>query len=243
MTFWTKEALKSCNLANAPLLYRAASRVPFSVLKYAMTLDGKIAASSGHASWISSRESRNRVFELRGRSDAIIVGGNTVRRDNPRLTARHGGGHFPIRIVMSQSLNLPEVANLWDVSEVRTIVATQRGAKRSFQKLLASKGVEVVEFEMLNPRDVMEYCYNSGYLSTLWECGGTLAAPAISAGVIHEMENLVDIDTDNVLNDSLEDMFDVRTQKSPIFGGGSVASKPFNKATACKRKKKFNSNV
>ncbi|KAL5702054.1 hypothetical protein ACHQM5_027320 [Ranunculus cassubicifolius] len=182
-----EEALKSCVLVNAPLLHRAASQVPFSVLKYAMTLDGKIAASSGHASWISSKQSRHRVFELRGRSDAVIVGGNTVRRDNPRLTARHGGGHFPVRIVMSQSLDLPEVAHLWDVSEVRTIVFTQRGARRSFQKLLASKGVEVVEFDILNPRDVMEYCYDRGYLTILWECGGTLTASAISSGVIHQV--------------------------------------------------------
>ncbi|XP_010268305.1 PREDICTED: riboflavin biosynthesis protein PYRR, chloroplastic isoform X3 [Nelumbo nucifera] len=182
-----EEALKSCLLVNAPLIYRAACQVPFSVLKYAMTLDGKIAASSGHASWISSKESRSRVFELRGRSNAIIVGGNTVRRDNPRLTARHGGGHLPIRIVMSQTLNLPEVANLWDTSDVHTIVATQRGAKKSFQKLLASKGVEVVEFDILNPRDVMEHCYDRGYLSILWECGGSLAAPAISSGVIHKV--------------------------------------------------------
>ncbi|KAK9138624.1 hypothetical protein Sjap_009218 [Stephania japonica] len=182
-----EDALKSCYAVNAPLLFRAASRVPFSILKYAMTLDGKIAATSGHASWISSKQSRSRVFELRGRSDAVIVGGNTVRRDDPRLTARHGGGHLPVRIVMSQTLNLPEVANIWDVSEVRTIVATQRGAKKCFQKFLASKGVEVVEFDILNPRDVMEYCYDRGYLSILWECGGTLAAPAISSGVIHQV--------------------------------------------------------
>lgn len=182
-----EEALKSCLLVNAPLLYRAASRVPFSVLKYAMTLDGKIAASSGHASWISSKKSRSRVFELRGRSDAVIVGGNTVRMDNPRLTARHGGGHLPMRIVMSQTLNLPDVAHLWDVADVPTIVATQRGARRSFQKFLASKGVEVVEFDILNPKDVMEYLYDRGYLSILWECGGTLSASAISSGVIHKV--------------------------------------------------------
>lgn len=108
-----QDAQKECLLVNAPLICRAASRVPFSVLKYAMTLDGeidlpllernksnidvciclvsfyplfdvagKIAASSGHASWISSKQSRNLVFELRGRSDAVIVGGNTVRRDS-----------------------------------------------------------------------------------------------------------------------------------------------------------------
>ena len=54
---------------------------------------------------------------------------------------------MPMRIVMTQTLDLPEEANLWDMSEVSTIVVTQRGARRSFQKLLASKGVEVVEFE------------------------------------------------------------------------------------------------
>lgn len=106
---------------------------------------------------------------------------------DPRLTARHGGGHVPIRIVMSRTLNLPEVANLWDVSSVPTIVVTQRGARKSFQKFLASKGVEVVEFDILNTRDVMEYFYDRGYLSILWECGGTLAASAISSGIIHKV--------------------------------------------------------
>ncbi|KAM7279590.1 hypothetical protein ACFE04_006724 [Oxalis oulophora] len=182
-----EEARKSCLLVNAPLIHRASSRVPFSVLKYAMTLDGKIAATSGHSAWITSKTSRKHVFDLRGRSDAVIVGGNTVRKDNPRLTARHGGGHMPMRIVMSQTLNLPEEANLWDVTEVSTIVVTQRGARRSFQKHLASKGVEVVEFDILNPRDVMEYFHDRGYLSTFWECGGTLAASAISSGVIHKV--------------------------------------------------------
>ncbi|CAH9077120.1 unnamed protein product [Cuscuta epithymum] len=150
-----------------------------------------IAASSGHASWISSIKSRSRVFELRGRSDAVIVGGNTVRKDNPHLTARHGGGHVPQRIVMSQTLCLPEKANIWDVTEVPTIVVTQRGARRSFQKFLASKGVEVVEFDILDPREVMEYFYGRGYLSVLWECGGTLAASAISSGVIHKVHAFV----------------------------------------------------
>jgi len=101
--------------------------------------------------------------------------------------ARHGGGHLPVRVVMSQSLNLPEEAHLWDTSEVRTIVATQRGARKSFQNFLASKGVEVVEFDFLNPRVVVEYFYDCGYLSILWECGGTLAASAIASGVIHKV--------------------------------------------------------
>ncbi|XP_074321168.1 riboflavin biosynthesis protein PYRR, chloroplastic [Silene latifolia] len=186
-----EEALKSCLLVNAPLIIRAASQIPYSALKYAMTLDGKIATNKGHATWISSKLSRGRVFELRGRSDAVIVGGNTVRMDNPRLTARHGGGHSPTRIVISQSLDLPEVAHLWDTSEVHTIVVTQRGVRKDFQKYLASKGVEVIEFQIINLRDVMEYFYECGYLSILWECGGTLAASAISSGVIHKVHAFV----------------------------------------------------
>lgn len=94
---------------------------------------------------------------------------------------------MPMRIVMSQTLDLPEEANLWDFSDVSTIVVTQRGARKRFQKFLASKGIEVVEFDILNPREVMEYFHDRGYLSVLWECGGTLAAAAISSGVIHKV--------------------------------------------------------
>lgn len=92
-----------------------------------------------------------------------------------------------MRIVLTQTLNLPEEANLWDVSDAPTIVVTQRGARRKFQKYLASRGVEVVEFDILNSRDVMEYFHDRGYLSILWECGGTLAASAISSGLIHKV--------------------------------------------------------
>lgn len=158
-----------------------------STLKYAMTLDGKIAASSGHAAWVSSAVSRERVFKTRAQSDAVIVGGNTVRRDNPSLTTRRLGGHQPDRIVMSRALDLPREAHLWDVSTTHTIVMTQKGAKPDFQRYLSSRGVEVVEFDFLDPRAVMEHCYLRGYLSVLWECGGTLSAPAIQGGVIHRV--------------------------------------------------------
>ncbi|CAK9207990.1 unnamed protein product [Sphagnum jensenii] len=180
-------ALKSCRVVNAPLLYKAAYKIPFSLLKYAMTLDGKIAASSGHAAWVSGELSRARVFRTRAQSDAVIVGGNTVRRDNPSLTTRNEEGHQPVRIVMSRGLDLPEKANLWDVSKTPTIVMTQEGSSKEFQKMLTARGVEVVEFEFLTPRRVMEYCYTRGFLQIIWECGGLLSAPAISSGVIHKV--------------------------------------------------------
>ena len=102
-------ALDACLAANAALLHRAVLRRPLGLLKYAMTLDGKIATHTGHSAWVSSPQSREQVFETRARSDAVIVGGCTVRRDNPRLTTRRAGGHQPARIVMSRTLDLPEV--------------------------------------------------------------------------------------------------------------------------------------
>ena len=79
-----------------------------------------------------------------------------VRRDNPRLTTRREGGHQPVRIVMSRTLDLPPDANLWDVGHAPTIVATQRGARQAFQEHLRSRGVEVLQFDFLTPAKVAE---------------------------------------------------------------------------------------
>lgn len=92
------------------LLHRVVTGKPLGILKYAMTLDGKIATSSGHSAWVTSPGSRAKVFDTRARSDAVIVGGQTLRRDNPRLTTRRESGHTPVRILMSRTLDLPLVS-------------------------------------------------------------------------------------------------------------------------------------
>lgn len=181
-----EETWQACLAVNEALLHRVVSGKPLGVLKYAMTLDGKIATSSGHSAWVTSPPARAKVFDMRARSDAVIVGGQTLRRDNPRLTTRRDGGHAPVRILMSRTLDLPPDANLWDVSIAPTIVMTQRGARREFQAHLLSKGVEVVQFDFLTPEAVASYCAERGFLQCLWECGGTLAAPAIAGGAIHK---------------------------------------------------------
>lgn len=78
-----------CQILNEAFVHRIVHRRPFGILKYAMTLDGKIAATSGHSSWVTGQASRRRVYELRTACDAIVIGGNTVRKDNPHLTT-HG---------------------------------------------------------------------------------------------------------------------------------------------------------
>lgn len=82
-------ALDACLAANEALLHRAVARRPLGLLKYAMTLDGKIATHTGHSAWVSSAASRQRVFEARAASDAVIVGGCTGEE--------RGGGAQPGR--------------------------------------------------------------------------------------------------------------------------------------------------
>jgi diaminohydroxyphosphoribosylaminopyrimidine deaminase/5-amino-6-(5-phosphoribosylamino)uracil reductase len=110
---------------NAPFLKRLATGKPWVHLKWAMSLDGKIATRTGDSKWISSEESRQLVHELRGRMDAIIVGGGTVRADDPLLTARPPGPRVATRVVLSESGNLPEDCQLARTArEVPVLVVT-----------------------------------------------------------------------------------------------------------------------
>jgi diaminohydroxyphosphoribosylaminopyrimidine deaminase/5-amino-6-(5-phosphoribosylamino)uracil reductase len=178
----------ACRQLNEAFIYRILYHRPWGILKYAMTVDGKIATNTGHSTWITGIEARNEVHRtLRSACDAVIVGTNTVRHDNPYLTSHQPDAHNPLRVVMSRSLDLPEVARLWDTELAPTLVLTESGANPDFQLLLGKKGVEVVELMPLTPTKAMAYLYERGCLSVLWECGGTLAAKAIAEGTIQKV--------------------------------------------------------
>ncbi len=178
---------EACRKLNEAFIYRITHRQPFGILKYAMTLDGKIATTTGDSSWVTQDAARHEVHRVRAGCDAVIVGTNTVCRDNPFLTNHHTGSHNPLRVVMSRSLKLPSEAHLWDVSEAPTVVFTEVGSNPELQKQLLNKGVELVEFDTLTPAKVMESLYQRDFLSVLWECGGTLAASAIASGAVQKV--------------------------------------------------------
>ncbi len=177
----------ACQRLNEAFVHRIRRQRPFGVLKYAMTLDGKIAATTGHSAWVTGSEARAEVHKLRSRCDAVIVGGNTVRRDNPLLTSHGVSDHNPLRVVMSRRLVLPSQAKLWDTTEFATLVLTEENANPEFQKILRDKGVEVVEFPTLTPAAVMTHLYDRGFLTVLWECGGQLTAAAIADQAIQKV--------------------------------------------------------
>jgi diaminohydroxyphosphoribosylaminopyrimidine deaminase/5-amino-6-(5-phosphoribosylamino)uracil reductase len=176
-----------CQALNEAFVHRILHHRPFGILKYAMTLDGKIAATTGHSSWVTGAASRNRVHQLRSTCDAVIIGGNTVRKDNPHLTTHGVSDHNPLRVVMSRSLDLPTDAHLWNTETVPTIVFTGLAADSDVQKRLTQQGVEVVKLDSLTPTQVMSDLYDRGCLSVLWECGGVLAAQVIEQKCVQKV--------------------------------------------------------
>lgn len=177
----------ACRRLNEGFIHRILYQRPLGILKYAMTLDGKIATTSGHSAWVTNQDARAEVHRLRAACDAVIIGGNTVRQDNPDLTSHNCDAHNPLRVVMSRSLNLPEQARLWDTREAPTLVLTEVGSSQTFQNMLREKGVEVLEFRSLTPEQVMTHLYERGFCSVLWECGGILAANAIAQGAVQKI--------------------------------------------------------
>jgi len=110
---------------NAPYLKLLKTGKPWVHLKWAMSLDGKIATRTGDSRWISCEESRQRVHELRGRVDAIVVGRGTVVADDPMLTVRPRGPREAGRVVITASGDLPERCQLRSTAEkVRVTVFT-----------------------------------------------------------------------------------------------------------------------
>jgi diaminohydroxyphosphoribosylaminopyrimidine deaminase/5-amino-6-(5-phosphoribosylamino)uracil reductase len=178
---------EACYQINEAFIHRILHKRPLGIFKYAMTLDGKIATTSGHSAWVTNQDARSEVHQIRAGCDAIIVGGNTVRKDNPYLTTHQVGTHNPLRVVMSRQLNLPEDAHLWDTREAPTLVLTEPGSSPDFQNFLRQQGVEVIELASLTPESVMTHLYDRGFCSVLWECGGTLAACAIAQGAVQKV--------------------------------------------------------
>lgn len=134
---------KAMNL-NEVFLKWIKTKMPFVVLKTAMTLDGKIATASGESKWITNDTSRKLVHEMRDIYDSILVGIGTILTDNPSLTTRLGEcGKNPIRVIVDSMARTPLTANVVDGSAL-TIIAVTDKAPSAKIKALREKGVEVV---------------------------------------------------------------------------------------------------
>ena len=182
---------------NRAFVHRVRSGRPLGILKWAMSLDGRTALPNGQSQWISGPEARAWVHQLRAGCDAVIVGGGTVRADDPLLTSRGRRASDPLRVVLSRSLDLPEAAQLWDQAVAPTLVAhgpmgapaQQEGEARAMAicALLDRLGVNRLELAACEPAPLLEALAARGCNRVLWECGPELAASALRQGCVQEL--------------------------------------------------------
>ncbi|WP_225413802.1 bifunctional diaminohydroxyphosphoribosylaminopyrimidine deaminase/5-amino-6-(5-phosphoribosylamino)uracil reductase RibD [Stigmatella hybrida] len=131
---------------NLPFFKVIRTGLPYVTLKAAVTLDGKLATATGDSRWVTGEAARHWVHQLRDRVDVILVGANTVRRDNPQLTTRlpGGGGKDPVRVVVDSHLRLKSTHTVFTQrSPARVIVATLEEPQGAKARRFARLGVEV----------------------------------------------------------------------------------------------------
>jgi len=162
---------------------------PLVTLKLATSLDGRIAARSGDARWITGPAARRRAHVLRDVHDAVVVGAGTVRADDPRLTCRIAGGRDPIRVVLcGAGVSLPAKAQVLARGGAPTWIVAPRGASPSRVERLRRRAAQVILIPARRGRmafgDVVGALGARGITSVLVEGGAVVARDALRAGVV-----------------------------------------------------------
>lgn len=196
----TMHVLKDeCDDINRPFFHYITTKTPYVVMKYAMTMDGKIAAYTGESKWITNEVSRYKVQESRNEYVGIMVGIGTVLSDDPFLTCRIEGGRNPIRIVCDTRLRIPMDSNIVKTAkDVPTIVATANKKDNENQdkiKQLENAGVTVLQVGLIDGAiDLKELMILLGQRqidSILLEGGGTLNYNALMQDIVSEVHMYV----------------------------------------------------
>jgi riboflavin-specific deaminase-like protein len=162
------------------------------VLKLALSLDGKVATKSGESRWISNERSRELVHQMRNRYAAVLVGVNTILRDDPQLTARAAGARDPWRIVLDSRGRIPLEAKVLSLgSPAPTVVATTELMPQEKERALMSKGARVWRLRARDGRVDLEELLvrlgEEGLDSLLVEGGPTVAAGFLEAGLVDKV--------------------------------------------------------
>ena len=175
---------------NWRFLCAAVYKRPAVTLKWAMSLDGKIATAAGDSQWISSPEGRRWALELREEHDAILIGSGTALADDPRLDRRLGlAGRPNVRVVLDRRLRLPPTARLFDLPGA-ILVYTSPASEGTRAAALRQRGAEVVVLPEVVPEAVLADLYRRGLRSVLVEGGAEVAAAFSSAGLFDQVAAL-----------------------------------------------------
>ncbi len=173
---------KEAESINKSYIKFITKRMPYVTIKIAESLDGKIATKRGDSKWITSKDSRRYVHELRAKSDAVMVGLNTVIKDDPLLLSRSSRTKQPIRIVVDGRLKTPLNSNIFSSTKLSpVIIATSKKSPKikSYEK----KGAEVLivkpKGKRVDLKDLLSTLARKGVSNILVEGGGELNASLI----------------------------------------------------------------
>ncbi len=177
---------EECEFINREFVFRIRNGRPWGILKWAMSLDGRIGLPNGSSKWITDKTARDAVHKIRSKCDAVIVGGGTLRADDPHLTSRGKSNPEPLRVVFSRSLDLPKSANLWDTKIAKTIIAYGPEGNEDFFSDFKD-GPERLLLNSNDPSELLTSLAGKGCNKVLWECGPLLATSAIDSNCVQEL--------------------------------------------------------
>ncbi len=177
---------------NAPYLKLLATGRPWVIAKWAMTLDGKIAARDGSSRWISGEASRRVAHRLRGRVDAILVGRGTAEKDDPLLTARPPGPRTATRVVLDTHARLNSGSQLVRTArQTPVLIAVGQESTAADRARLESVGCEVLvcrgDTRQARVEQLLDELGRRRMTNILVEGGGTLLGTLLDGGQIDEI--------------------------------------------------------
>ncbi|MBM3146313.1 MAG: bifunctional diaminohydroxyphosphoribosylaminopyrimidine deaminase/5-amino-6-(5-phosphoribosylamino)uracil reductase RibD [Actinobacteria bacterium] len=157
--------------------------LPWVTYKAAVSLDGKVAARGGDARWLSSEESRALVHLWRSQVDAVLIGGGTLRRDDPLLTVRALSGRDPVRVVMTRHGDLPIEARLFETAQTAPVIVLAERIEIDREAALIARGVTVRRFGG-GLSGALKLLADTGLLDVLCEGGPGLFGGLLDAGLV-----------------------------------------------------------
>ena len=173
-----------------PFFHFIKTKTPHVTMKTAMTIDGKIATSTGHSKWVTSEQARLDVHRLRHTQDAILVGVQTLLHDNPLLTTRLPlGGKHPIRVILDTSLRTPEYSRVIQNTEAPTWIFCGNYAESAREKLLEKPHVEIIRMQkpQLIVEEILAELARRGVMTLLVEGGASINASFVKARAVQRV--------------------------------------------------------
>lgn len=204
---------QACRTVNEKYLKYSETGLPFVTVKFAQSLDGRIATVTGDSQWISSSGARRFAHQLRREHDAIMVGIGTVLADNPQLSVRLVRGRDPLRIVVDSSLRIPLTTRvLADRAASHTLVVTSESAEISRERELASLGAEVLRLPSgpdhsgVNIERLLKTLGSRGIASVLVEGGKGIITSLLAARAV---DRLVTVIAPKIIGEGIEAIGDL----------------------------------